>query len=85
MTQPLTQDRAHAAIRSALRGFATGADLESLDPGENLREALELDSFDFQTFVERLSGTLGRRIEESDYGKLSTVDSTTEFLIARGR
>ncbi|WP_340681395.1 phosphopantetheine-binding protein [Amycolatopsis coloradensis] len=85
MTQPLTQDRAHAAIRSALRGFATEADLESLDPGENLREALELDSLDFLTFVERLSGTLGGRIEESDYGKLATMDSTTEFLLARER
>ncbi|RSN24225.1 phosphopantetheine-binding protein [Streptomyces sp. WAC 05977] len=84
MTQPLTRDRAHAAIRSALRGFATEADLESLEPGENLREALELDSLDFLTFVERLSGTLGTRIEESDYRNLSTMDSTTEFLIARG-
>ncbi|QXV56508.1 acyl carrier protein [Amycolatopsis sp. TNS106] len=84
MTQPLTRDRAHAAIRTALRGFATEADLEALDPGENLREVFELDSLDFLTFVERLSGDLGTRIEEADYAKLSTLDSATEFLLARG-
>lgn len=83
MTQPLTQDRAHAVIRSALRGFATEAELESLGPDENLREALELDSLDFLTFVERLSSSLGTRIEEDDYAKLSTLDSTTAFLMAR--
>ena len=50
MTNPLTQDRAHAVIHSALRGFATEAELES----------------------------------QADYGKLSTLDSTTEFLMTRG-
>ncbi|EME55081.1 acyl carrier protein [Amycolatopsis decaplanina] len=84
MTRPLTEERVHAAIRSALRGFATEPELASLDPGENLRTALELDSLDFLTFVERLSLDLGTRIEESDYGALTTMDSATGFLLSRG-
>ncbi|MFI7117410.1 phosphopantetheine-binding protein [Amycolatopsis sp. NPDC049868] len=83
MTRPLTEERVRMAIRSALKGFATESDLASLDPGENLRAALELDSLDFLTFVERLSLDLATRIEESDYGELATMDSATEFLLSR--
>ncbi|MFK0246048.1 acyl carrier protein [Amycolatopsis azurea] len=84
MTRPLTEERVHTAIRSALKGFATEPELASLDPGENLRAAFELDSLDFLTFVERLSLDLGTRIDETDYGELTTMDSTTGFLLSRG-
>ncbi|WP_020660052.1 acyl carrier protein [Amycolatopsis benzoatilytica] len=82
MTQALTRDQATAAVRTALAGFATEAELAELPPGESLREALELDSMDFLTFVERLSQRLGRRIEEADYPRLATVDSAADFLTA---
>ncbi|MFI5615725.1 acyl carrier protein [Amycolatopsis sp. NPDC051903] len=80
MTTPLTRAEARNAIRAALAGFAGEAELERLSPTENLRETLELDSMDFLTFVERLSERRGRRIEESDYDRLATLDSAADFL-----
>ncbi|MEV0067974.1 MULTISPECIES: acyl carrier protein [unclassified Amycolatopsis] len=80
MTPPLTRAEAKSALHAALAGFASEAELEQLSPSENLREALELDSMDFLTFVERLSEQLGRRIEEDDYDHLATLDSAADFL-----
>ncbi|MFD8496359.1 acyl carrier protein [Amycolatopsis sp. NPDC059657] len=73
-----------ALILDSLRGFATAAELSALPPDDDLREAFELDSMDFLTFVERLAGTTGIRIEEDDYPRLRTMNSTIEFLASRG-
>jgi acyl carrier protein len=84
MTSPTAaRDLALAALHQALRGFATEPELNSLGPDENLREALELDSIDFLSFVERLSEATGRRIEEADYPRLTTISSGVDFLTRR--
>ncbi len=74
------RELARAAIHEALRGFASEGELGSLGPDESLRDALELDSLDFLSFVERLGTATGRRIEEDDYSRLSTLNSCIEFL-----
>ncbi|MFD9890914.1 phosphopantetheine-binding protein [Amycolatopsis sp. NPDC059027] len=84
MTKPLSREEATEFVQSALRGFATDDELSALPPDENLRDALELDSMDFQTFVERLSTGLDRRIDEDDYGRLLTLRSAADFLTAQG-
>ncbi|WP_040712983.1 hypothetical protein [Nocardia takedensis] len=70
---------AENTVRAALRGFATDAEIETLDLDVPLRTTLELDSIDFLTFVERLSAA-SRRIEESDYPRLRSIRSCVEFL-----
>ncbi|MGV9611681.1 acyl carrier protein [Nocardia xishanensis] len=75
----MSREKAEASVREALRGFATEADIVTLDQDEPLRSTLELDSIDFLTFVERLSAA-GSRIEESDYPRLSTIRSCVDFL-----
>ncbi|WP_199433713.1 phosphopantetheine-binding protein [Qaidamihabitans albus] len=79
-TTPLTTERARAAVHEALLGIVPDAELDIVDPGENLREALELDSIDFLAFVRRLAELTGRTIDEDDYSRLSTLDSCIEFL-----
>jgi acyl carrier protein len=80
--QAAARDLALAAIHDALRGFASEGELASLSRDENLREALELDSIDFLSFVERLSAATGHRIEEEDYPRLATLNSCVDFLTA---
>ncbi|NKQ51825.1 acyl carrier protein [Amycolatopsis sp. K13G38] len=75
-----SQTTARADVYQALRGFATETELDALGPDENLRDALELDSMDFLTFVERLSTETGHRIDEDDYPRLVTLGSCIEFL-----
>ncbi|MBB5157549.1 acyl carrier protein [Saccharopolyspora phatthalungensis] len=83
MPQPITPDRARDLVHDALRKAMPGADLDTLDEHENFREALELDSLDFLTFVEALGNAAGIRIDEDDYDKLTTMRSTVDFLTTR--
>jgi acyl carrier protein len=84
MTAPLSTETARKIIAQSLRTVVPGAALDTVDPDEDLREALELDSLDFLTFVERLSERRGRRIEEDDYDKLDTLASCVRFLCEAG-
>ncbi|WP_433520193.1 phosphopantetheine-binding protein [Nocardia pseudovaccinii] len=82
MSHTLSRDDADTVIRTALRGFASDAELAALARTEPLRTALDLDSLDFLSFVEKLNRATGVRIDESDYPRLASIDSCVEFLTA---
>jgi len=71
------------AIFEALRKIAPEADLEQVQPNENLREALDIDSFDFLNFLIGLHQRLGVEIPEADYGKLTTLSGLIRYIAAR--
>lgn len=76
----MTPDEAAALVRAALREVAPDVDVDRLAPDEDLREAAALDSLDFLRVVELLSERGGLRIDEDDYPRLETLDSTVRFL-----
>jgi acyl carrier protein len=80
MTPPITPEDARDLVRNALLKAMPGADLDTLDDREDFREALELDSLDFLTFIEHLSNTTGIRIDEDDYDRLTTIQSSVDHL-----
>jgi acyl carrier protein len=82
-TQPFSEAQIRAAIFSGLRQVAPEADLDNLAPDANLREALDIDSFDFLTFLIGLDEALGVAIPEADYGQLVTLVDITRYLAAR--
>jgi acyl carrier protein len=59
------------------------ADLAGLVPGENLRESLDIDSFDFLNFLIGLHETLGVEIPEADYERLISLEDILRYLSAR--
>lgn len=67
-------------VAEALRSVVPDADVEGLDPDEPLRDALELDSLDFLSFVEDLSARAGVRIDEDDYPQLQTLSGCERFM-----
>jgi acyl carrier protein len=67
-------------VADALRTVVPDADVEGLDPDEAVRDALEMDSLDFLSFVEALSAGAGVRIEEDDYPRLQTLAGCRRFL-----
>lgn len=73
-------DEARAAVAASLRQIVPDADLESLSDERPLRDALELDSLDFLSFVELLSKRAGRRIDEEEYPRLRTMGSSIDLL-----
>ncbi|WP_316574434.1 acyl carrier protein [Nocardia canadensis] len=83
MSATLSREDAEEAVRRALRGFATAADLATLPADAPLRTTLDLDSLDFLTFVERLTTATRIRIDECDYPRLATIHTCVEFLATR--
>lgn len=73
-----------STIFSVLGDIAPEADPASVNPGESLREQLDLDSMDFLNFVIGLHERLGVEIPESDYSRLASLDGALAYLGARG-
>jgi acyl carrier protein len=76
----MTEADIRQAISEALKKIAPEADLQRIRADENLREALDLDSFDFLNFLIALHGKLGAEIPESDYGQLTTLSALVRYL-----
>ncbi|HEU5109656.1 MAG TPA: acyl carrier protein [Micromonosporaceae bacterium] len=71
---------AESLLRQALHQVAPDVDLDALQPDDDLRETLGLDSLDFLQIVELLSERSGMRIDEDDYGQLAVVAGALDFL-----
>lgn len=79
----MNENEIRNAVFAALRKIAPEANLDSLGPGENLRESLDIDSFDFLNFLIGLHTQLGVEIPEADYGKLTTLAELSSYLSKR--
>ena len=76
----MTESEAKAMIEDVIGGIAPEADLASLAGGEDMREALDLDSMDFMNFIVALHERTGIDIPEADYPKLHTLDGAIAYL-----
>jgi len=79
----VTDDEIRALVLDALAGVAPEADLAHLDPREDLREQLEIDSMDLLNLVIAVHERTGVEIPEADYPRLATLDSAVAYLAAR--
>jgi acyl carrier protein len=79
----MSESEIRVAVVKALRKIAPEADLEQISSDENLREALDIDSFDFLNLMIGLHEELQVGIPESDYRKLSTLSELVSYLSAR--
>lgn len=76
----MTREEIQSAIFELLKKTAPDTDPRSLKPEENIREALNIDSFDALRFLVALHEKLGIDIPEEDYGKTTTLGSLTDYL-----
>ena len=79
----MTPDQAREALQEAVARVVPSADLGTLPPEADIRDAFELDSLDFVEVIEQLSILAGFRIEDHEAESLRTVESATRFLTAR--
>lgn len=79
----MTQDEIRSGIAQAIHRVAPEADLRAVGADEDLRESLDIDSFDFLNFLVALHEKLGVDIPESDYGKVRTLGSLTAYLSSK--
>ena len=76
----MTEPEIKEAVFKVLGKIAPEADLLTIGPDENLREVLDIDSFDFLQFIIRLHESLGIQIPESDYPQLTTLGGILHYL-----
>ena len=79
----MTDANLTATISTCLHRIAPEAELATLDPLANLRESLDLDSFDFLQFLIALGQHLHLEIPEADYPQLATLEGLTTYLKTR--
>ncbi len=79
----MTDSEIKEIIFKLLKEIAPEADFSELAPSENIREVLDIDSFDFLNFLIGLNEELGINIPESDYGQLRTLADIVSYISAR--
>jgi acyl carrier protein len=72
-------------VQEELGNIAPEMDIGAIDPSADLREALDIDSMDFLTFITAIHRRLGVNVPEIDYPKLTTLDGAVAYLEARVR
>ena len=73
----------HRLLRESLSAIAPEADLATLAPDADYREALDIDSMDFLKLVERLHKVLAVDVPERDYAALSSLKGAEDYLARR--
>jgi len=71
------------AVFKVLRKIAPEANPDQINAQENLREALDIDSFDFLNFLIGLHEELNIEIPEAAYRKIGTLDQLVNYLSNR--
>lgn len=65
-----------------LKKVAPECDPNDLDPDENIREALDIDSYSFLQLLVGLNDRTGVDIVEADYEKVFTLGGMMRYLAA---
>jgi acyl carrier protein len=76
----MTDNDIRSVLQDELSNIAPEADYASLDPADDLREALDIDSMDFLNFITAIHQRLGVDIPEIDYSNLFTLDGAVGYL-----
>jgi acyl carrier protein len=72
-----------SAVQEELNNIAPEIDLTTINPGADLRDAVDIDSMDFLNFITAIHHRLGVDIPELDYPKLITLDGAIAYLKAK--
>ncbi|HET6358063.1 acyl carrier protein [Streptomyces sp.] len=70
-------------VKESIAHVIPDADFAALGQDDTFRDALEMDSLDFLSFVENLSARTGVRIDDEDTPHLTTLSGSADFLVAR--
>jgi len=79
----MNEEQIKQIIFKILARIAPESDPSQLGPNENIRRALDIDSFDALNFFIHLHEELGVSIPESDYGQLNTMAEIVRYLSER--
>ena len=79
----MTEAALKSVIFQLLKQIAPDTEPSTLQPGDNIRDTLGIDSFDALQFIVALDEKLGIEIPEQDYGKTATLEQLVAYIQTR--
>ena len=79
----MTAEEIKQALVQKLKSIAPDTEPQNLQPDENIRQTLGIDSFDYLQFIVALDEQFGIQTPEEDYGKIQTMKEVTDYIAAR--
>lgn len=76
----MTTDEIKIILFELLKRIAPDTEPSQLKPEDNIRETLNIDSFDSLQFVVALSEKIGIEIPEQDYGEIKTLKTLVAYI-----
>ncbi len=73
---------ARETVLELIGEIAPEVDMGSVPDDEDLRDAVDLDSLDFLTLVERVHEVTGVDVPENDYDQVRTLNGWAAYLAA---
>lgn len=79
----MNQDEIRQIIFQLLKKIAPETEPSAMSDDENIREVLNIDSFDSLQFLVTLDEKLGIEIPEEDYGKTTTLKKLVNYIVEK--
>jgi acyl carrier protein len=76
----MNEEEIKEIVFQLLKNIAPDTEPSTLKPDENIRETLNIDSFDSLQFIVALNKKSGIEIPEEDYGKIATLKALTAYI-----
>lgn len=76
----MSEENVKNIVLEIIADVAPDEELDGLNPGESLREQLDLDSMDFLDIVMELRKRHKVEVPSEDYPRLATLNSCVEYL-----
>ncbi len=79
----MTREEIRATLLKCLFDVAPEIGDEEIESDMDLRDELDLDSMDILRWVQGIHKALGVEIPEEDYGEITTLGETVDYVAAR--
>lgn len=79
----MTEKELKNIVFAELKVIAPECDPTDVDPDENIREVLDIDSYSFLQLLVGISDSTGVDIAEADYDKVFTLGGMMRYLSGR--
>jgi acyl carrier protein len=76
----MSEQELRQKLAAIFAGVAPEVELDDVEPDENLREAMDIDSFDFLKVLSKIDEDLGVAVPEADYPKLDTLAGLLTYV-----
>jgi len=70
-------------IQKSIQEVAPDVNALELNPEEDIRDDLDLDSMDFMNLIISVSKKTGVKIPESDYNQVQTLNAMVDYISSR--